>query len=71
MRNCTCGKPAFCPEHRCDCNIMCGHLGKVRPHVFSPGESCGGNDETWRERSPCGKCGVHDQPAATTQKADQ
>lgn len=71
MSICTCGKPAFCPEHRCDCNIMCGHLGKLRPHVFSPGEWCGGNDETSRERFPRGKCGVHDQPAATTQKADQ
>jgi hypothetical protein len=63
MTKCTCdtSKPAFCPEHRCDCNIWCGHRGMIRPHIFAPGEWCGGNDKTWRERRPGGKCRVHEQ----------
>ena len=63
MNVCTCnpdlsGAP-WCSLHRCDCNIWCGHLGSSRPHIFAPGEWCGGNDQTWLERSPDGQCRVH------------
>lgn len=63
---CTCGpesRPAFCPAHRCDCNIMCDCTHSRRPHIFAPGEWCG-NGRTWTERRPGGTCGVHPAEAA-------
>jgi len=73
MSECTCesdlsGAP-WCALHRCDCNIWCGHQGMTRPHIFAPGEWCGGTDKTWLERRPGGACRVHPDTRETTKAA--
>ena len=66
MSACTCetSRPAFCPTHRCDCNIMCDCGRGGRPHSWEPGEWCG-DGKRWTERRPGGQCGVHPIEANT------